>query len=481
MATSLAAAEVPTAEIGSTAPPRPLPELRVLIDGVDTSIVRLLNERAKLVMEVGRRKAADGTPVYAPHREQAVLTRVLAANSGPLLPTTLEAVYREIMSGSFALERQLRVGFLGPPGSFSHEAAVKQFGKSVMYENLRTIGGVFEEVGRGHVDYGLVPVENASIGSVAETLEGLLLHADRVAICAEVHLSVTQALIAAPGAVPSDVKVIMSKPEALAQCRRWLATQYPHASLVPTASTSAAVAAVAAAAAEGRPEAAHTAAIASRLAAELHDLPVMFPEVNDQSPNVTRFLVLCSSRTASAVTAPSGRDKTSALFVCGDRPGALRDVLDGFASAGINLTHIEKRPCPPEVLARLQQAAAAASAASPAAAAPAELPVSAAVSPAAVSPASADALTAAFAIGSSAEVGAAPAAVPAPPAVPPGALVASATGGRGAAAGGFVYAFFIEADAHLSDPRVSGAIEAARRHSVALKVLGTFPQARRVL
>ena len=182
-------------------------------------------------------------------------------------------------SGSFALERPLRIGYLGPAGSFSHEAAVKQFGQSVSYENLRTIDGVFEEVARGHVDYGLVPVENASIGSVAETLEGFMTHSGRVAVCAEVQLSVAQALICCPGAVPSDIRVVSSKPEALAQCRRWLSTQYPGATLVPAASTSAAVETLARAHAENGPAAKHMAAIGSKLAASLHDMSVLFPEV----------------------------------------------------------------------------------------------------------------------------------------------------------------------------------------------------------
>jgi chorismate mutase/prephenate dehydratase len=327
--------------------------LRAEIDRVDRQLVALLNERARLVVEVGKRKAADGGPIYAPYREQAVLTKVLGLNEGPLLNTTLETIYREIMSGSFALERMLRIGYLGPPGSFSHEASVRQFGSSVQYENLRSIAGVFEEVSRGHVDYGLVPVENPSIGSVAETLEGFMQFPGAVSVCAEVHLSVTQALIAAPNAKPADIRVISSKAEAIGQCRRWLATQYPHAQLVHAASTSAAVAEIAAKY-EGDPEGARgMAAIGSKLAAQLHDLQVLFPDVSDNSPNVTRFLILCNSKTAAAASAPSGADKTSLLFVCGDRPGALRDVLDSFARFDINLSHIEKRPCPPTVLARL--------------------------------------------------------------------------------------------------------------------------------
>jgi len=338
---------------GDRVGPRPLPVLREQIDRVDRQLVSLLNERARLVVEVGKRKAADGGPIYAPYREQAVLTKVLGLNEGPLLNTTLETIYREIMSGSFALERMLRIGYLGPPGSFSHEASVRQFGSSVQYENLRSIAGVFEEVSRGHVDYGLVPVENPSIGSVAETLEGFMQFPGAVSVCAEVHLSVTQALISAPNAKPADIRVISSKAEAIGQCRRWLATQYPHAQLVHAASTSAAVAEIAAKY-ESDPEGAKSmAAIGSKLAAQLHDLQVLFPDVSDNSPNVTRFLILCNSKTAAAASAPSGADKTSLLFVCGDRPGALRDVLDSFARFDINLSHIEKRPCPPTVLARL--------------------------------------------------------------------------------------------------------------------------------
>ena len=478
-------------------PPRPLAVLRSLIDAVDAKLVQLFNERAKLVLEVGQRKAADGTPVYAPHREQAVLTRVLAANTGPLLNVTLEAIYREIMSGSFALERPLRIGYLGPPGSFSHEAAAKQFGRSVTYENLRTIDGVFEEVSRGHVDYGLVPVENASIGSVAETLEGFLTHAGRVAVCAEVQLSVAQALITVPGAVPSDIKVIMSKPEALAQCRRWLATQYPNATLVPAASTSAAVESVAKEFAERGADARGTAAVGSKLAASLSDLPIMFPEIQDVTPNVTRFVVLCSSSTAAAVSAPSGTDKTSLLFVCRDHPGALRDILDAFARADVNLTHIDKRPCPPPTLAHLISISSAGTGLAAGILAGSGLSAATAldVDPPAI-------------LDGAATNGTAPNGTASSPSQPfiggeqwtdasaragsplqhhdgeglaPSLMVPALTGGRGSTTLPFVYAFFVEASGHITTPSMQTALREAAEHCVCLKVMGSFPTARRVL
>jgi len=174
----------------SARPPFDLDELRKRIDEVDSKLVDLLNTRAELVVNVGKVKRGDGTPIYAPHREQAVLKKVLEASRGPMLSRTIEAVYREIMSGSFALEQPLRIGYLGPAGSFSHEAAQKQFGSSVSFEDLREIEGVFTEVVRGHVDYGMVPIENSAHGGVAEALDAFRRYASDVNIYAEVQLGV---------------------------------------------------------------------------------------------------------------------------------------------------------------------------------------------------------------------------------------------------------------------------------------------------
>jgi chorismate mutase/prephenate dehydratase len=441
-------------------PPRSLAALRSAIDAVDVQLVALLNERSRLVMEVGQRKALDGTPVYAPHREQAVLARVLAMNPGPTLSTTIEAVYREIMSGSFALERPLRIGYLGPAGSYSHDAAVKQFGASVSYENLRLIEGVFEEVSRGNVDYGLVPIENTIIGPVAETLDAWLSHAHGVAVCAEVALSVAHALVVCPGTRPSDVREVRSKPEALAQCRHWLATQYPAAALVPYPSSSAAVASLAAAlAAPGGEEGArHLAAVASPLAARLHALPCLFTDIQDASPNTTRFLVLCSRRSpAATMGAPSGQDKTSALLVLGDAPGALCSVLDAFRSAGINLTHIDKRTCSAAQLAWLQSVADYGAAEGGGGEGGGGAGEGAAAAAAAAAAASARAGLA------------------------PSLFVASSGGGRGGAPLALNFVFFIECEGHVSEPGVASAMAEAGRRSRLLKVLGSFPRARRVL
>ena len=151
-----------------------LEQLRIDIDKIDRQLIQLINERAQHVVEVGRIKRGAGIPIYAPHREAAVLKKVTGLNSGPIQNRTIEAVYRELMSGSFALEQPLRIGYLGPVGTYSHLAATRQFGSSVEFENLRAIEGVFEEVARGHVDYGLVPIENSTGGGITETLS--LIH-----------------------------------------------------------------------------------------------------------------------------------------------------------------------------------------------------------------------------------------------------------------------------------------------------------------
>lgn len=319
----------------SAHPPFNLDDLRRRIDEVDSKLVDLLNTRAELVVNVGKVKRGDGTPIYAPHREQAVLKKVLDASRGPMLSRTIEAVYREIMSGSFALEQPLRIGYLGPPGSFSHDAAQKQFGSSVSFEDLREIEGVFTEVVRGHVDYGMVPIENSAHGGVAEALDAFRRYASDVNIYAEVQLGVRQALLA--NCQPSEVKRIHSKSEALSQCRRWLATQYPKAELIPAVSTSRAVQI---AKAEGLlEENAGSAAIGSKLAGQLYGVQVLFDNIEDDPNNVTRFFVI-----SKQAAKPSADDKTSIMFTTQDKPGALVSVLRVFQDAEINLSHIDKRP-----------------------------------------------------------------------------------------------------------------------------------------
>jgi chorismate mutase/prephenate dehydratase len=312
-----------------------LSSFRERVDHVDKQIVQLLNERARLIVEIGRVKRSAGIPIYAPHREQEVLRRVLGANAGPLPDRTMEAVYRELMSGSFALEHPLRIGFLGPPGSFSHQAAVKQFGSSVSFEDLHEIAGVFTEVQRGHCHYGLVPIENSTGGGVVETLDALRDVAGEINIYSEVLIEVHHVLLA--NCEPRQIRKIHSKPEVFSQCRNWLSTQFPGVDLVAAPSTSRAVQI-----AKAEHEADSTcgsAAIASALAGQLHGLNALFPDIEDNPNNITRFFVI-SKQSAQ----PSGKDKTSIMFNTADKPGALVSVLRVFEEAGINLSHIDKRP-----------------------------------------------------------------------------------------------------------------------------------------
>ncbi|HYO59263.1 chorismate mutase [Archangium sp.] len=337
-----AAAPVPPA--GTPPPAQPedsarLQELRRNIDAVDQRLVQLLNERASLVVEVGKAKRADGTPVYAPHREAEVLRKVLASNKGPLSDRALEGVYRELMSGSFALEHPLRIGYLGPPGSNSHAAAVKQFGASVDYEDLREIAGVFTEVRRGHVNYGLVPIENSLGGGIVETLDAFKANAHQISIYGEVQLSVHHALLA--NCLPRQVRRVHSKPEIFQQCRNWLSTQYPGVELIPAASGSRA-AQIAADECRKALEIGSepgSAAIGSVLAGQLYGLNVLFPRIEDDPSNITRFVIIARQHAR-----PTGDDKTSLMFTTEDKPGALVLVLGVFQSAGINLSHIDKRP-----------------------------------------------------------------------------------------------------------------------------------------
>lgn len=322
-------------EMGSEQTSPELQSLRDRIDSMDSRLVELLNERAGLVVEVGNLKRGDGTPIYAPHRERAVLDKVLGLNDGPLHDRTVEAVYREIMSGSFALEQPLRIGYLGPQGTFSHEAAVKQFGSSVSFEDLHEIEGVFTEVVRGNVNYGLVPIENSTAGGVVETLDAFRRHAGSVRIYAEVQLAVHHALLA--NCEPKSVKKVHSKVEALSQCRNWLGVQYPDIQKVAAASTARAV--QLAKAEELLDPGTGSAAIGSALAGKLHGVEVLFESIEDDPNNVTRFFVLSQQEAK-----PSGEDKTSIMFATEDKPGSLVRVLSVFDKHGVNLSHIDKRP-----------------------------------------------------------------------------------------------------------------------------------------
>ncbi|MEM9020377.1 MAG: prephenate dehydratase [Planctomycetota bacterium] len=304
-----------------------LAPLRSRIDALDQQIVRLLNERAEIVVEVGQVKRAGNTPIYVPDRERRVLEQIRSYNQGPLADKCVEAIWRELMSGSFALERPLRIGYLGPTGSFSHMASRMKFGASVEYDNLADIPLIFDAVGRRDIDYGLVPIENSTEGSVSVTLDALSDTSAR--ICGEVLIAIHHNLLANCDA--PDIQKIYSHPQALAQCRNWLATHFPNVERVAASSTSKA-----ARIAAQEPGA---AAIASSLAAKLNEVHIQFENIEDNPNNTTRFFIISHQDTR-----PTGDDKTAVLFNTEHKSGALTEVLNVFRDFGLNLTHIDKRP-----------------------------------------------------------------------------------------------------------------------------------------
>jgi len=304
-----------------------LDELRKRIDELDHQLVKLLNERAQIVVEIGRLKSKTGGQIYAPDREREVFERIVKTNEGPLPDRCLTAIWRELMSGSFALERPLRIGYLGPGGSFSHTAAMLKFGQSVEYEPLADIMSIFDEVSKGHCDLGLAPIENTTGGGVIETLDALI--DSNVKICSEVLMAIHHSLLA--NCPLEEVNKIYSKPEVFAQCRNWLSATFKEAQTIPVASTAKA--------AQMAAEEPGAAAIGSKIAAELYGLKIVCENIEDIANNITRFLVI-----GKEDARPSGDDKTAILFSTAHKAGALADVLEVFKRYSINLTNIESRP-----------------------------------------------------------------------------------------------------------------------------------------
>ncbi|MCH8823836.1 MAG: prephenate dehydratase [Planctomycetes bacterium] len=317
----------PTSDSPTAPSQAELAEFRKKIDEIDKRLVQTLSERAQVVVEIGKAKRGSGAPIYAPHREQEVLAKALANNPGPLKDRTIEAIYRELMSGSFSLELPLRVGYLGPAGSFSHLAAVRHFGSSVEWDDLHEIEHVFEEVAAKRCNYGLVPYENSIGGGITDTLDAFQKY--DVNVYAEALIDVSQTLLG--NCQPNEIKRIYSKPQIFSQCRNWLSKHYPEAELIPMASSSAAVRHAA--------DESNAAAIGSELAGKIYGVKPLFGHIEDKPNNVTRFLII-----AKEEAQPSKDDKTTIMFVTAHKPGALVDVLGVFRDADINLSHIDKRP-----------------------------------------------------------------------------------------------------------------------------------------
>ena len=312
-----------------------LESIRERIDGIDAELHALINERARLAQQVGISKHAAGHTVdfYRPERESQVLHLALERNRaarGPLRDEEILRLFREIMSACLAQQEPLKVAFLGPEGTFTQQAVYKQFGHSVRALPLTSIEEVFHEVESGTADFGVVPIENSSEGTVNNTLDMFLT--SPLAICGEVELRIHHNLMGAMSAL-GQVERVCAHQQALAQCRGWLSENMPGIERVPVASN-----------AEGARRARDedgTAAIAPMAAAEVYGLNVLVPEIEDRADNTTRFLVI-----GRKSFPPSGQDKTTLLVSAAhtDAPGALFRLLEPFAREGISMTRIESRP-----------------------------------------------------------------------------------------------------------------------------------------
>ncbi|MEM9160112.1 MAG: prephenate dehydratase [Verrucomicrobiota bacterium] len=306
-----------------------LDSLRAKIDSLDEQIIALLNERVTHAAEIGRIKHEQGAQIYVATREEQVFRKLEALNKGPLDGKAVRGIYREVMSAAIALEKPMMIAYLGPEATFTHQAAVKKFGASIDYLAVPSIADVFHTVAKGEADYGVVPVENSTGGSVLDTMD-MFLESD-LKICAQIQLSISHNLISQSGL--DGIRKIYSKDQGILQCRNWLHAHLPKASLNHCDSTTQAV--------EIAKEDPECAAIASSLAAEMYEVPVVAENIQDRSDNTTRFLVIGKE---SANFIEGIESKSSFLLSIKDEVGALDKALSIFTKRGLNLSKIESRP-----------------------------------------------------------------------------------------------------------------------------------------
>jgi len=311
-----------------------LTDVRVQIDEIDVALEVLISKRAALAKQIGEAKRSDVNSgvveFYRPEREAQVLRAVAERNEGPLENDEMVRLFREIMSACRAYEEPLKVGYLGPEGTFTHSAVFKHFGHSVDALPLATIEDVFHEVENGAARFGVVPIENSSAGMVNHTLD--MFMSSSLNICGEVEMRIRQHLLGKMES-PKSVKRVCAHPQALAQCRAWLAKFLPDAEQIPCSSN-----------AEGARRAKEeegTAAIAGDAAAEVYGLSVLVSNIEDSRDNTTRFLVI-----GHRIPPRSGDDKTALIISAAntDDAGSLQEMLKPLAAQNINMTRIESRP-----------------------------------------------------------------------------------------------------------------------------------------
>ncbi len=294
---------------------------------LDREILKLANKRTSLTIGLLQGKSEDLSGLWDAEADRELWQRLDAANTGPLTAQAVKGVYRELLSAARSKVKTVRVAYLGPAFSFTHLAAIERFGRSADLVPVNSIASVFEEVNRGHCDYGLVPIENSTDGRIVDTLD--MFTRLPLRICGEVQMSIHHNLLSR--SQRSEIVEIYSKPQALSQCRDWLTRNMPQARLIDVTSTS-----TAAALARDKPGA---GAVASRQAAIQYDLPIVAERIEDNANNITRFAVIGDEPTRS-----SGKDRTALLLQISHKPGSLSDALQAFKKSKINLTWIESFP-----------------------------------------------------------------------------------------------------------------------------------------
>jgi chorismate mutase/prephenate dehydratase len=306
-----------------------LKALRQRIDEIDSDILRKLNQRARVVLEVGALKRATSAPVYSPAREQQIVERLGRESEGPFPDEGLAPVFREIVSATRSLEQELPVVYFGPEGTFTHLAAKRRFGELANLNSVPSIAEVFAAVGAGKARLGVVPVENTTEGVVTQTLDAFA--ESDLTICGEIVLRISLDLFSRSGRL-EDVRRVATHPQPLAQCRRWLDEHLPGVERIETASTAVAAGLAA--------EDGDVAAIGSAIAGEVHSLQTIESAIEDRRDNTTRFLLIGRQEPE-----PTESDLTSVLFtIRKDEAGALYRLIEPMARLGVNLTAIHLRP-----------------------------------------------------------------------------------------------------------------------------------------
>ena len=308
----------------------PLADVRTRIDKIDTTIQQLVSERAECAAKVAEIKQQQGDTghFYRPEREAQVLQAVKDRNKGPLSDNAVAGIFREIMAACLALEKPLKVAFLGPEGTYTHSASIKHFGSLFEKESVDSIEEVFRLVEADGADFGVVPVENSTEGVINHTLD--LLMNSSLTISGEVELRIRHNLLSSETDL-ANIEHVYSHQQSLAQCRLWLDKYLPNAQRIATNSNAEAV--------QLAHKDKHSAAIAGIKASELYDVPVLKSDIEDEPDNTTRFVVIGKHQSP-----PSGNDRTSLMVFAHNRPGSLFGLLEPLAKRDISMSNIESRP-----------------------------------------------------------------------------------------------------------------------------------------